>query len=168
MKMVKTTKGKIILGTVILMIIIAVGIKISIDMDIKNTIDRYVASEYNHDIIMEVYEEDGLFRDYKISKLLDLAQEAIEKSLSGDTGLCKYSDTELITYAKYCVEEKLKNPKDADFCGIDEFEILKTEGGIRVQGYVDATNDFGAILRTVFRVILTADGEKCEDVIFLE
>lgn len=57
------------------------------------------------------------------------------------------------------VEERLRAPSTADFSGVGDSEITKTDAGYDVTGYVDAENGFGAQIRTGFtcRMELTAD-----------
>ncbi len=54
--------------------------------------------------------------------------------------------------AKQIVSNSLKNPSDADFCSSSECQMGRNKEYVAVQGYVDATNSFGAQLRSKFVV----------------
>lgn len=66
--------------------------------------------------------------------------------------------SEYITMAKSFVKEVLKAPTTAEFCSFSEFAVATSEEGvIRVKGYVDAQNSFGAMIRTNFTVQMIVD-----------
>lgn len=84
---------------------------------------------------------------------------------SSSSSSCKYTDSELIAYAKHSVENKLKNPKSADFSNVD---IVKTSDSILVTGKVSATNSFGGVVSNGFIVTFEADGTATGDVTFTD
>lgn len=78
----------------------------------------------------------------------------------------------IAAYTKLSAEEKsvcqelceayipklLKSPSTAKFCKDSDYEFSKENGIIKAQGYVDAQNSFGAIIRSNF--LLTYDAVK--------
>lgn len=69
-----------------------------------------------------------------------------DSALKSDLWLC----------AEDVVKQNLKAPANANFCDIDEASFYSTGGNdYKILGYVDAQNDFGALLRKNFTVTLT-------------
>lgn len=59
------------------------------------------------------------------------------------------------------VKQKLKNPKSAEFPTLKHYRIAQEPEGIwRVAGYVDATNSFGATVRSDYVARLRCDGKR--------
>lgn len=56
------------------------------------------------------------------------------------------------------IPKLLKSPSTAKFCKDSDYEFSKENGIIKAQGYVDAQNSFGAIIRSNF--LLTYDAVK--------
>lgn len=75
------------------------------------------------------------------------AKEAARKEACGH-------DSEAIAWADSAVRENLKNPDSADFPWLDGRAIKLECGRWKVTSYVDATNGFGATIRTNFTAIM--------------
>lgn len=60
-----------------------------------------------------------------------------------------------IVIAEKIVEDNLKSPSSAEFCGNSDYSVSCTDNTWTVEGYVDAQNDFGATLRNDFVVKFT-------------
>ena len=54
--------------------------------------------------------------------------------------------------AQEIISSNLKNPSDASFCSLSECRMGRNKDYVVVQGYVDATNSFGAQVRSEFIV----------------
>ncbi len=57
------------------------------------------------------------------------------------------------------VKERLKSPSTADFSPYRETSITQDGNEWRVEGWVDAQNGFGAIIRSEYTVKFTMTGE---------
>lgn len=76
---------------------------------------------------------------------------------------------EYITMAKSFVKEVLKAPTTAEFCSFSEFAVAISEDGvIRVKGYVDAQNSFGAMIRTHFTIQMIVDDSNNYNCIYMK
>lgn len=60
-----------------------------------------------------------------------------------------------IVVAEKIVADKLKSPSTAKFCGNSDYTVTCSDNAWTVEGYVDAQNSFGAILRNDFVVKFT-------------
>lgn len=62
---------------------------------------------------------------------------------------------EAYVMATQIVEQKLKAPGSAKFCGYTNARVVEYEPGkFTVMGWVDSQNSFGALMRTDFNVVL--------------
>jgi hypothetical protein len=93
-------------------------------------------------------------------------------SLSSDNSTDKSSNDDsseptkslAYTYCKDFVQQRLKNPDDADFETFWDTEQIVEDlgnGNFVVNSYVDATNSFGAKLRTRYRCKVKCDSDGC-------
>jgi len=60
------------------------------------------------------------------------------------------------------VGEQLKAPSTADFSGHGDSQIVETENGYDIKGYVDAENGFGAQIRTNWSCNVALSGDNWE------
>lgn len=58
------------------------------------------------------------------------------------------------------IKKILKSPSTAKFPKLTEWYIVKDDGVITVQSYVDSQNSFGAMLRSKFEIIIENDAIK--------
>ena len=80
------------------------------------------------------------------------------------------SYTEAWAYMQIAVESKLKSPGSADFPFVKASDVVKHLGDNRYQvtSYVDATNSFGAEIRTYFDGVIRDEDKRwvLEDISF--
>ncbi len=62
------------------------------------------------------------------------------------------NDSAYYVIAQEIVSSNLKNPSSASFCSLSECRMGRNKDYVVVQGYVDATNSFGAQIRSEFIV----------------
>lgn len=72
---------------------------------------------------------------------------------SGGGDVKTVSEYYLYSNAKTAVKARLKNPSTAEFETSPDIYILK-DNQYRVEGYVDSQNDFGAMVRNNFSVVI--------------
>lgn len=66
--------------------------------------------------------------------------------------------------AQDVVSNQLKSPSTADFCRYSEATIIDLGNNrYKIEGYVDAQNGFGAIIRSYFTVTLTLTDSGYKD-----
>ncbi len=83
---------------------------------------------------------------------------------SSDFEMTEVMDAELKSSIWWCakdiVENNLKSPSSAKFCGVNEASVYSNGGDeYTVIGYVDADNSYGANIRSSFITTLTFTGE---------
>ena len=62
--------------------------------------------------------------------------------------------------AQHVISKQLKAPATANFPAYNEATIEKVDDIYEVNGYVDAQNSFGALVRVYFEVLLKKDGDQ--------
>lgn len=66
-----------------------------------------------------------------------------------------HDNYDAITIAEKVVKEKLKSPSSAKFSGISETHVSLTDNTWSISGWVDASNSYGAIVRSSYVVTIT-------------
>lgn len=64
-----------------------------------------------------------------------------------------------MTNSESVIQQVLKSPSSAKFPNITEWKIVKDNGIVTVQSYVDSQNSFGAMLRSDFQIKYSKEGE---------
>lgn len=102
----------------------------------------------NHEEIYSDYNNSDSHR--YVQEKYPLGIPVTDTSLKRDIWIC----------AKNIVESNLKTPSTANFCTVSEASVYSnSENKYTVVGYVDAQNDFGAVIRNDFIVTLTFTGQ---------
>ena len=90
--------------------------------------------------------------EYYCAEHFEKMKESIENSDKKDKNDIDESD---VWYeAKEIVKNRLKAPSTASFCSKSSATITKSGKTWVIEGYVDAENSFGAMIRNDFRVVL--------------
>ena len=85
---------------------------------------------------------------------------AFSSQFRDDTAVACGTEVEAVSYAQILIKRRLKNPESAEFSYANTRRAMLDCGRWQVASYVDATNTFGATVRTNFSAIVRRVGKN--------
>lgn len=121
---------------------------VSVTKNPSGTLFEIAADDYS----LKITVSDKLYMvicgDYNLYKddTVNYTKQDLEDRVIGN------NDTYYYVIAQEIVSNNLKAPSSAVFCSINNCNMVRNKDYVAVQGYVDASNSFGAQIRTEFIV----------------